>query len=50
MASIASAKDREPQIRSVILRNGPDQVAHPIYVAGEVATVPQLWKKYAQRS
>ena len=39
VASIASAKDREPQIRNVILPNGPDQVARPVYVAGEVATV-----------
>jgi uncharacterized protein (TIGR02268 family) len=39
VASAAGAKDREPQIRNVILPNGPDQVARPVYVAGEVATV-----------
>lgn len=47
VASIASAKDREPRIRSVILRDGPDQVAHQIYVAGEVATVLRFEKAVA---
>jgi len=39
VASVASARDREPRIRSVILPKGPDQVARPVYVAGEVVTV-----------
>ncbi|WP_224244408.1 DUF2381 family protein [Hyalangium gracile] len=39
VASAASAKDREFRVRNVILPNGPDQRARPIYVAGEVATV-----------
>jgi uncharacterized protein (TIGR02268 family) len=39
MASAASAKDREPQIRNVTFPHRPDQVARPVYVAGEIATV-----------
>lgn len=38
---MASAQQREPhyQIRNVVLPNGPDQIARPLYVAGEVSTV-----------
>jgi uncharacterized protein (TIGR02268 family) len=39
VASVASAKDREPQIRNVTFPHSPDQVARPVYVAGEIATV-----------
>jgi len=39
VASLASAQSRETQIRNVTLPNGPDQIARPVYVAGEVATV-----------
>ncbi|MFL5346195.1 MAG: DUF2381 family protein [Hyalangium sp.] len=39
VASVASAKDREPQVRNVTFPHRPDQVARPVYVAGEIATV-----------
>jgi uncharacterized protein (TIGR02268 family) len=39
VASVASAKDREPQIRNVLLPWRPDRLARLVYVAGEVATV-----------
>jgi uncharacterized protein (TIGR02268 family) len=39
VASVASAKDREPQIRNVLLPWRPDRLARFVYVAGEVATV-----------
>jgi uncharacterized protein (TIGR02268 family) len=44
IAFVASAKDRGPQIRNIILPNGPDQVARQVYVAGEVATVLRFEK------
>lgn len=37
--SAANAQQREPQIRNVVLPNGPDQIARPLYVAGEISTV-----------
>jgi len=39
VASVASAKDREPQIRNVTFPWRPDRLARLVYVAGEVATV-----------
>ena len=39
VASVASAKERVPQIRNVTFPHRPDQVARPVYVAGEIATV-----------
>jgi hypothetical protein len=39
VASVASAKDREPQIRNALLPWRPDRLARLVYVAGEVATV-----------
>lgn len=39
VATVASAKERVPQIRNVTFPHRPDQVARPIYVAGEIATV-----------
>ncbi|WP_225414253.1 DUF2381 family protein [Stigmatella hybrida] len=39
VASVASAKDREPQIRNVLLPWRPGRLARLVYVAGEVATV-----------
>jgi uncharacterized protein (TIGR02268 family) len=39
VASVASAKERVSQIRNVTFPHRPDQVARPVYVAGEIATV-----------
>jgi hypothetical protein len=39
VASVASAKERVPQIRNVTFPHRPDQVARPVYVAGEIANV-----------
>ena len=39
MASVVSAKERVPQIRNVTFPHRPDQVARPVYVAGEIATI-----------
>jgi uncharacterized protein (TIGR02268 family) len=45
VASVASAKDREPQIRNVLLPWRPDWLARLVYVAGEVATVLHFEKE-----
>lgn len=45
VASVASAKDREPQIRNVLLPWRPDRLARLVYVAGEVATVLHFEKE-----
>jgi hypothetical protein len=37
--TVASAKERVPQLRNVTFPHRPDQVACPVYVAGEIATV-----------
>jgi Protein of unknown function (DUF2381) len=39
VASVASAKERVPQVRNVTFPHRPDQVARLVYVAGEIATV-----------
>jgi uncharacterized protein (TIGR02268 family) len=44
VASVASARDRAPQIRNVTFPSTPDQIARPVYVAGEVATVLRFEK------
>ncbi len=45
VASVASAKDREPQIRNVLFPWRPDRLARLVYVAGEVATVLHFEKE-----
>jgi hypothetical protein len=45
VASVASAKDREPQIRNVLLPWRPDRLARLVYVAGEVATILHFEKE-----
>jgi hypothetical protein len=39
VGTVASAKERVPQLRNVTFPHRPDQVACPVYVAGEIATV-----------
>ncbi|WP_225408614.1 DUF2381 family protein [Stigmatella hybrida] len=39
VGTVASAKERVPQLRNVTFPHRPDQVARPVYVAGEIATV-----------
>ena len=45
MASEAIAKEREPKIRNVTLPDGPDEIARPVFVAGNVATVLRFEKE-----
>jgi hypothetical protein len=46
VASVANAKDREPQIRNVLLPWRPDRLARLGYVAGELATEPGLCEPF----
>jgi hypothetical protein len=39
VASVAVAKDREPRVRNVYLRDNPTDEAERVYVTGQVATV-----------
>jgi len=44
-ASVAVAKEREPEIRNLTLPDGPDDLARPVFVAGTVATVLRFEKE-----
>jgi hypothetical protein len=45
VTSVAIAEEYEPRIRNVTLPDGPDQIARPVFVAGDIVTVLRFEKE-----